>query len=112
MPTNNPISSPKWAKRGVLAATIAILVFTVLEFPPPIGFETRPQSNVSSIWLVLFLAIDHCIALWRRYGVRPCWLELAERVCRSARQRSSLRASSTGCHSERLRVPNPDVSPA
>lgn len=41
----------------MLAATIAILVFTVLEFPPPIGFETRPQSNVSPIWLVLFLAI-------------------------------------------------------
>jgi uncharacterized membrane protein len=45
------------AKRAVVGSIIAILILTVLEFPPPIGFETRPQSDVSSIWLVFFLAI-------------------------------------------------------
>ena len=45
------------AKRGVLASIIAILILTVLEFPQPIGFETRPQSDVSPIWLVFFLVI-------------------------------------------------------
>jgi len=45
------------AKRAVLGAVIVILVLTVLEFPPPIGFETRPQSNVSIIWLAFFIAI-------------------------------------------------------
>jgi hypothetical protein len=47
----------KWAKRGVLVSVIAILIITVLEFPPPIGFETRPQGDVSMLWLILFLAI-------------------------------------------------------
>lgn len=28
-----------------------------MEFPPPIGFETRPQDDVSIFWLVFFLAI-------------------------------------------------------
>jgi hypothetical protein len=46
-----------WAKRGVLGSIIAILILTVLEFPPPIGFETRPQNDVSLFWLVLFLII-------------------------------------------------------
>jgi hypothetical protein len=45
------------AKRAVLGAIIIILVLTVLEFPPPIGFETRPQSNVSMIWLAFFVVI-------------------------------------------------------
>lgn len=47
----------KWTKRGVVGSIILILVLTVLEFPPPIGFETRPQDNVSMLWLILFLAI-------------------------------------------------------
>jgi hypothetical protein len=45
------------AKRAVLGAIIVILVLTVLEFPPPIGFEMRPQSNVSIIWLAFFIVI-------------------------------------------------------
>jgi hypothetical protein len=45
------------AKRAVLGAVIVILALTVLEFPPPIGFETRPQSNVSIIWLAFFIVI-------------------------------------------------------
>jgi hypothetical protein len=45
------------AKRAVLGAVIVILFLTVLEFPPPIGFETRPQSNVSIIWLAFFIVI-------------------------------------------------------
>jgi hypothetical protein len=28
-----------------------------LEFPPPIGFETRPQTDVSLFWLFFFLVI-------------------------------------------------------
>jgi hypothetical protein len=48
---------PKWPKWGVFGSVIAILILTVLEFPAPIGFETRPQNNVSHLWLVLFLAI-------------------------------------------------------
>lgn len=49
--------SNKLAKFGVLGCIIAIVVVTILEFPPPIGFETRSQANVSIIWLFLFLAI-------------------------------------------------------
>jgi hypothetical protein len=45
------------AKRAVLGAVIVILIVTVLEFPPPIGFETRPQSNVSVFWLAFFIVI-------------------------------------------------------
>ena len=45
------------AKRAVLGAVIVILVLTALEFPPPIGFETRPQSNVSIFWLAFFIVI-------------------------------------------------------
>ncbi|MDD5672553.1 MAG: hypothetical protein PHC61_00195 [Chitinivibrionales bacterium] len=47
----------KWAKKGVVGSVIAILILTVLEFPPPIGFETRSQANVSIFWLIFFLAI-------------------------------------------------------
>ncbi len=45
------------AKKGVVGAVIVILILTVLEFPPPIGFETRPQSDVSPLWFVFFIAI-------------------------------------------------------
>lgn len=49
--------SLKRAKRGVLGAIIVILILTMLEFPPPFGFETRPQSSVSIFWLLFFLII-------------------------------------------------------
>jgi hypothetical protein len=45
------------AKWGAVGAIIVILIITVLEFPPPIGFETRPQTNVSLLWLLFFLII-------------------------------------------------------
>jgi len=45
------------AKVGVIGAISAILILTILEFPSPIGFETRPQSDVSVFWLLFFLAI-------------------------------------------------------
>lgn len=45
------------AKRGVVGTIFLILVLTVLEFPAPIGFETRSQSDVSVVWFLLFLAI-------------------------------------------------------
>lgn len=47
----------KWARRGVLGCVAAILVITVLEFPPPIGLETRPQDDVSILWLFFFLLV-------------------------------------------------------
>jgi hypothetical protein len=49
--------SSSTARRAVLGSIIAILVLTVLEFPPPIGFETRPQSDVSPLWLIFFIVI-------------------------------------------------------
>lgn len=62
----------KW---GVFGSIIAILVLTVLEFPAPIGFETRPQGDVSLLWLGLFLVIlfSEVLALvlifkWPRLG--------------------------------------------
>ena len=45
------------AQKGVIGAIIVIIILTVLEFPPPIGFETRPQADVSIYWLLFFLAI-------------------------------------------------------
>jgi hypothetical protein len=45
------------AKNAALACIVAILIITILEFPPPIGFETRPQSDVSPFWLVFFVVI-------------------------------------------------------
>lgn len=59
MPRQNPSYrlKIKTAQRAVSATIILILVLTVLEFPAPIGFETRPQTGVSKLWLLLFLAI-------------------------------------------------------
>jgi hypothetical protein len=48
---------PSSAKRAVIAAIIVILILTFLGFPPPIGIETRPQSNVSLIWLAYFIVV-------------------------------------------------------
>jgi hypothetical protein len=45
------------AKWGAVGAITAILILTVLEFPAPVGFETRPQTNVSLFWLFFFLII-------------------------------------------------------
>jgi hypothetical protein len=45
------------ARRAVLGVLIVIWILTALEFPPPIGFETRPQSNVSIFWLAFFIVI-------------------------------------------------------
>jgi hypothetical protein len=45
------------AKWGAVGVVIAILVITVLEFPAPVGFETRPQTNVSPLWGLFFLMI-------------------------------------------------------
>lgn len=50
-------SNPKLAKWGVIGSVVIILVLTALEFPAPIGFETRSQANVSPFWLLLFLTI-------------------------------------------------------
>jgi hypothetical protein len=45
------------ARKAVVATIIAILILTVLEFPAPIGFETRPQTDVSFFWLIFFVII-------------------------------------------------------
>jgi len=45
------------ARRAVLGVIIVIWILAALEFPPPIGFETRPQSNVSIFWLAFFIII-------------------------------------------------------
>jgi len=60
-------------KRGVVGSIFVILVLTFLEFPAPMGFETRSQDNVSRGWLLLFLAIviseiTAMIAVFRRPG--------------------------------------------
>lgn len=57
MSINFHLLNLKQAKRGVLGAVIAILILTILEFPAPIGFETRPQVGVSMFWLIFFLMI-------------------------------------------------------
>ena len=49
--------TPSSAKRAVIAAVVVILILTFLGFPPPIGIETRPQSNVSLIWLAYFVVV-------------------------------------------------------
>jgi len=48
------IIKQKWA---VVISIIVILILTALEFPAPIGFETRPQGDVSLFWLLFFLII-------------------------------------------------------
>lgn len=58
--TMDEISSRKSqnaGKRGVIGSIVFIIILTVLEFPKPIGFETRSQDNVSRLWLLLFAAI-------------------------------------------------------
>jgi len=45
------------ARRAVLGVLIVIWILTALEFPPPLGFETRPQSDVSIFWLAFFIVI-------------------------------------------------------
>jgi hypothetical protein len=45
------------AKTAVIAAVIVILILAFLGFPPPVGIETRPQSNVPLIWLAYFIVV-------------------------------------------------------
>lgn len=47
----------KKTKIGIIGCVVAIITLTILEFPSPIGFETRPQDNVSLGWLFFFLTI-------------------------------------------------------
>ncbi|MCR4283118.1 MAG: hypothetical protein NUV72_08850, partial [Bauldia sp.] len=51
------MTSVKIEKRVVAISIVAILVLTILEFPPPIGFESRPQDDVSLFWLAFFVVI-------------------------------------------------------
>lgn len=51
------MNKTKNSKRIVVISILAILILTILEFPAPIGFETRPQNNVSIFWLAFFLII-------------------------------------------------------
>ncbi len=51
------VAKIKFLKWAVVGLVIAILTLTILEFPAPIGFETRPQDNVSLVWLGLFIII-------------------------------------------------------
>lgn len=44
-------------KLGIVGCVVAIIILTILEFPAPVGFETRPQDNVSMGWLFFFLTI-------------------------------------------------------
>ncbi|MFA6532762.1 MAG: hypothetical protein WCT22_02070 [Patescibacteria group bacterium] len=44
-------------KLWVIGCVVVIIILTILEFPAPVGFETRPQSNVSIGWLFFFLTI-------------------------------------------------------
>ncbi len=50
----NNFKTLKW---GIVGCIVTILILTVLEFPAPIGFESRPQNNVSMGWLFFFLTI-------------------------------------------------------
>lgn len=50
-------NSNKKVKYGIIGCVIAIIILTILEFPAPVGFETRPQDNVSMGWLFFFLTI-------------------------------------------------------
>jgi hypothetical protein len=77
---NKSIKATSSARIGAVGAIIAILIVTVLEFPPPIGFETRPQTGVSIFWLIFFLVIViteiatiplilKCPSLGRKFGI-------------------------------------------
>lgn len=57
MSANSRILNPRWARTGVLGSVIAIPILAVLESPPPIGFETRPQGDVSLFRVALLPAI-------------------------------------------------------
>jgi hypothetical protein len=48
------IKTLKWI---VVVFILLIIILTILEFPAPIGFETRPQENVSMFWLAFFIII-------------------------------------------------------
>lgn len=50
-------SVDKRLKIGIIGCVVAIIILTILEFPAPVGFETRPQDNVSIGWLLFFLTI-------------------------------------------------------
>jgi hypothetical protein len=50
-------SIDKKFKIGIIICIAAIILLTILEFPAPVGFETRPQGNVSLGWLFFFLTI-------------------------------------------------------
>jgi hypothetical protein len=50
-------SIDKKFKIGIIGCVVAIIILTILEFPAPVGFETRPQDNVSMGWLFFFLTI-------------------------------------------------------
>lgn len=57
----------------MVGSIFVILILTFLEFPKPMGFETRSQDNVSRLWLLLFMAILICeiaamILVFRRPG--------------------------------------------
>lgn len=44
-------------KFGIIGCVVAVIILTILEFPAPVGFETRPQDNVSIGWGLFFLTI-------------------------------------------------------
>lgn len=54
---NQKETGPSIAQKGIVSSIFAIIIITLLEFPPPIGFETRPQNNISIFWLIFFLTI-------------------------------------------------------
>ncbi len=54
---NSTKIAPSTAKKVVAGSAVAILIIILLGFPQPIGFETRPQADVSMIWAVLCIAI-------------------------------------------------------
>lgn len=47
----------KTAQKGIIISVISILAITILEFPAPIGLETRPQDKVAIGWLFFFAVI-------------------------------------------------------
>jgi len=44
-------------KLGIVGCVVVIMALTIFELPAPVGFETRPQNNVSLGWLLFFLTI-------------------------------------------------------